>query len=427
MKKRVLVFPCGSEIGLEIYKSVKHSIHFELFGLSSVADHGKFVYENYIEGISFIDDNNFIVELKEIIYKYKIDIIYPTMDSVISKLKHDETELGIVVIGPSSTVSKICSSKTETYNLLKDYIRVPKLYDKCVKSEDLPLFSKPDVGYGSRNVAKVDDKSQLVNFDFHNFILCEYLPGPEFTVDCFTGTNGDLLYVGARERIRTSNGISVNTKSSLKLTEKLRGIAEKINEIIPFKGSWFFQVKEDINSVPCLLEIACRFAGSSSVHRVQGVNFALMNLYIACNVEPEIFANHFEVELDRSLNNCYCINIQYDTVFIDYDDTIILDNKVNLEAITFIFYCLNKQIRLFLITKHKGDLQSNLKKHKLSELLENIVHLKAEEEKTDFILKIGSERAIFIDDSFLERKKVFDNCKIPVFGVDSIGSLINKH
>ncbi len=33
MKKRVLVFPCGSEIALEINRALKDSIHFEMVRL----------------------------------------------------------------------------------------------------------------------------------------------------------------------------------------------------------------------------------------------------------------------------------------------------------------------------------------------------------------------------------------------------------
>ena len=47
--KKVLVFPCGSEIGLEIYRSLKYNKDFELIGGASVNDHGEFIYENYIE------------------------------------------------------------------------------------------------------------------------------------------------------------------------------------------------------------------------------------------------------------------------------------------------------------------------------------------------------------------------------------------
>jgi len=45
MKTRILVFPCGSEIGLEIHNSLRFSTHIELFGGSTIANHGKYVYK----------------------------------------------------------------------------------------------------------------------------------------------------------------------------------------------------------------------------------------------------------------------------------------------------------------------------------------------------------------------------------------------
>ena len=90
MKKNILVFPCGSEIGLEVYRSVKNSTHFNLIGASSVDDHGKFVFENYIDGIPFITDSSFIDVMKKVVAENKIDAIYPAMDAVIEILKKNE-------------------------------------------------------------------------------------------------------------------------------------------------------------------------------------------------------------------------------------------------------------------------------------------------------------------------------------------------
>jgi predicted ATP-grasp superfamily ATP-dependent carboligase len=424
MKKKVLVFPCGSEIGLEIYNSVSHSIHFELYGLSSVKDHGEFVYENYIDGIGQYNSDNFIDELKKIIVGYKIDILYPTMDSVIAFLKYFEEELGIPVVGPSYEVAKICSSKLETYRLLKDKIRIPKQFSNNDKDLKFPLFVKPDIGYGSRNVLKINNIEQLKNTDLEGMILCEYLPGKEYTIDCFTDMNGDLLFVGARERSRTMNGISVNTKTSKTLTERFRSFAEIINSNVPFKGSWFFQLKLDSNGDPCLLEIACRFAGSSAVHRIKGANFALANLFLSTNINPVFIINDFEIESDRALNTIFKLNTTYDTIFIDYDDTIIIDGKVNLDAIKFIFQSINENKKIILITKHKGDIFKSLNHFKLSNLFDVVIHLNQNEEKTISIEETGYMNAIFIDDSFEERSKVHLEFNIPVFSVDCIKSLL---
>ena len=93
MKKNILVFPCGSEIGLEVYNSVKYSTYFNLIGASSASDHGEFIYKNYIGGLPYLTDNNFIKELKKVIVENKIDAIYPTMDLAITVLKENEEEL----------------------------------------------------------------------------------------------------------------------------------------------------------------------------------------------------------------------------------------------------------------------------------------------------------------------------------------------
>ena len=97
-KKRVLIFPCGSEIGLEINRALANDIHFELFGASSLPDHGKFVYKNYIEGIPYVEDNNFISTINNICEEYSIDFIIPAHDSVVLKLAQNAEKLKAKVI-----------------------------------------------------------------------------------------------------------------------------------------------------------------------------------------------------------------------------------------------------------------------------------------------------------------------------------------
>jgi hypothetical protein len=423
IKKNVLVFPCGSEIGLEIYQSVKDSIHFELFGLSSVDDHGKFVYKNYIDGIGFIKEENFISRLNDIIIHHKIDIVYPTMDSVIAYLKENERLLKVSIVGSELETTLICESKFRTYNKLQNVVKCPKVFKSKEEIKSYPLFAKPIIGYGSRNTYKVENENQLLNFDFNNNLLLEYLPGEEYTIDCFTNLKRELIFVGARERKRTMNGISVNTSTNKILTNELNEIAKKINDNVHFIGSWFFQIKKDKFAQFTLLEIACRFAGSSSVHRIQGVNFALSNLFLSCSIDIEFVVNHFDVELDRALDSKYRIQLDYKEVYIDLDDTIIVNEKVNLDAISFLYHCINRKIKVILITKHVLSIESTLSKYKLSNVFDDILHLKKEDEKFKFIKT--ANRPIFIDDSFLERKKVFKALNIPVFSVDSINSLIN--
>lgn len=424
MKKNILVFPCGSEIGLNIHSSVKYSTHFHLIGGSSIDDHGAFVYEEYISSIPFVSDPGFIPFLGNIVREAKIDAIYPAMDSVITALKTHEEELGCQVIASPRETTEICLSKSKTYRTLDGVVRIPEQYE-IGSPMTFPVFLKPDVGYGAKNTAVVYDANSLSSFlSSHNdSLVLEYLPGKEYTVDCFTDRHGNLLYAAARERHRIKDGISVNTSFCPK-QEDFIALAENINRHIRFRGAWFYQVKRDKKGELCLLEIASRLGGSSLLSRAVGVNLALMTLFDAFDfdVAPQINSG-YRVVLDRALESRYrCEGLVYSTVYVDYDDCLILNKtEVNHELVSFLYQCLNLKKRLILLTKHEGDLEGEMKSFRLDSLFDDIIHIPQEAEKGDFI---QVQDSIFIDDSFSERERIKKRFGLPVFGPEMIDILI---
>ena len=412
-KKNILVFPCGSEIGLEIHRALEFSIHFNLIGASSVDDHGKFVYENYIGDLPFIDNNDFITAIKKIVTEKNIDAIYPTMDSVITLLKKNEAEIGCKVISSKLETTEICLSKRKTYQILKDKIATPFLYNSIDDINSFPIFLKPEIGYGSRGAVKANDVQQVIAHlsKYSNCLIMEYLPGKEYTVDCFTNFNGKILFIGSRERKRISNGISVNTKT-MPLQEKFKSMAESINAELKMNGAWFFQVKENKNGMLILMEIASRLAGSSGVYRAKGINFAAMSVFNAFEIPVSVVENTFEVEMDRALTNRFKINIHFNHVYVDFDDTLLINGKVNAGLIGILFSFINQGKKIYLITKHAKDINQTLIEFRLSNLFDEVIHLKKSDEKWRYI---RHKDAIFIDDSFAERKSVYDKIQIPVF------------
>jgi hypothetical protein len=416
----VLVFPCGSEIGLEVHRSLSKQKDVELIGGSSVDDHGMFVYHNYIGNIPSISEKTCIKHLKSIVKKHAVDFIYPCMDVVLNFLKKHENELGCTVITSEYTTTDICSSKLKTYNFFKDIILTPKIFnvydDIC-----FPVFSKPAIGASSRNTFKILNSAELavISSKHPDNLILEYLPGAEYTVDCFTTKAGSLKFVGARKRARISNGISVNTfcVNDIKINE----IAHKINCSLKFNGAWFFQVKENSNGEFCLLEIACRFAGSSVIHRMNGINFAYLNLLNEkCN-DLEILHNNASIQLDRSLNIRCKTDIIFDNVYVDLDDTIIIKDAVNVDMIKFLYEMINKNKKIILITKHKYNVGETLKKFKINiNLFDKIIQIDKDDDKSNYITGLS----VFIDDSFSERCAVQKTCNIPVFSVDSIEAIL---
>ena len=430
MKKNILVFPCGSEIALEVYRAVNHSTHFNLIGANSIDDHGQFVFENYIGGLPFITAPDFLEKFGQVIRENNIDAVYPAMDSVIELLKNNEDLLGCKVVSSPIETTQICLSKSRTYKVLENIVKVPKTYTayELVKAGGpFPVFAKPDIGYGSRGAKKIssveDLKAHLALYP--SCILSEFLPGKEYTVDCFTNSNGKLLFAAARERCRIMNGISVNTKPVKENAEEFMDFAQKINEAIKFQGAWFYQVKRDANGSLTLLEIASRFGGSSSLFRAQGINFALMSLFDAFDIPVSILRNGYDVVMDRALDNKYKLDLKYSEVFIDFDDCIYLEKEfVNDAMMAFLYRCVNKGIKVTLLSRHDdeklGKLDELLDKLRIRQVFDRIIHLNPSQKKID---SIDNTDSIFIDDSFAERKAVADKFNIPVFSLDMIEAL----
>lgn len=152
---------------------------------------------------------------------------------------------------------------------------------------------------------------------------------------------------------------------------------------------------------------------------------ALASLYVALGKDVEFLINSFDVESDRSLNNVFKLNLKYEKIFIDYDDTIIVNGLLNLDAVKFLYHSINCEKEIVLITKHKGDILKQLVDYKLSDLFDEIILLNPDEEKSFYMRQSGFRDSIFIDDSFEERRKVFHELGIPVVSLDSICALIS--
>ena len=435
--KRVLVYPCGTEIALEIHKALRYAKGYELIGGVDNYDHGRFVYRNIIEGLPFIKDDSEpdeIIAFERKIAGHGIDFIYPAMDGVIAVFakyrnlfKKENGGNGETLI--ISNAAEICRSKRETYRRLQGIVPTPILYDtQCVAEIDsFPVFVKPDKGQGSVGARKINTPVELSGVDFTRNIIMEFLPGQEYTVDCFTNGEGRLIYARGRGRKRIKDGISVNAVFEDK--PEFQEFAEKINGAIKQKGGWFFQLKEDSSGQLRLLEVAARIAGASAISRNIGANLPLMTLDVFNGVEIEDVAlNDYDIELDRALKNVYKIkDLAYSHVYIDYDDTIVLqDGKINLAVVMFLYQCINKGVKITLLSKHeagKADLEQELKKHRISAIFDEVIHISRQEQKCKYISR-NNGGVIFIDDSYGERKAVKDALDIPVFDTHMIECLL---
>ncbi len=421
MKKKthVLIFPAGEINSVELHDALSHNVNIEVFGCSSEDRHGGFVFKNYKSGIPNIADKNFISVFNELIFKWKIDYIFPTHDSVALFLARNRNNINATVIVAPLQTAEACRDKKVTYNLFSDCSFCPQVFDSF---STFPVFIKPRSGQGSKGTRIIKGMEDIPNdFSISEYIICEYLPGEEMTVDCLTDNTGKLCVCAPRVRNRLLAGVCV-AGSTIKSTKEILDIAKIINKRLKFFGLWYFQIKKSNNGVFKLLEISTRCAGTMCLTRARGLNLPLLSVYAAQGKGLTVFEHPFNIKVDRTLISRYVIDYEYDKVYIDYDDTIIENEKVCLPVIKFLYQCRNKGLHIILLTRHEEDhadsLEESLKKHALPfNLFDKVILLKFSQSKAEFINPVNS---IFIDNSYAERKIVHDAFGIPVFDVEGM-------
>ena len=420
----ILIFPGSTEIAMELHRALRYLKGINLFACgSSVWGHGHYVWKYYMY-VSSIASSHWVNDIRKVIDRYNISFIYPAHDAVmIPLLEYISTDM---IISPPLDTVKITRSKRATYELFNSTIHVPKVYDVSPHSDFFPLFSKPDIGQGSQGTKFIANLHDLRTIDFIDNVVMEYLPGVEYTVDCFTDRHGKLLYCGPRKRNMIRSGISVSASVDFDNISFFEGVAKAIMDKLEMRGGWFFQMKADKHNTLKLLEIAPRIAGTSALSRCMGVNLPELTLYDHQNIDVKIDVGKNVDNIDRALINRYKCSVTYDSVFVDLDDTLIINGKVNTDLIKFLYQCKNNDIDIFLISKNQMMLHKLHRYNIPQQLFSDMFIVMPDESKVDYISISKSKfNPILIDDSFRERDLVASVCDIPVFDCSMIEALID--
>lgn len=419
-KINVLIFPCESNSN-ELHDALSYCFNVNVFGASSVKRHGAYIYKNYKCDLPYVNSDNFIDEFNAYLDENSIDVIMPTHDTIALFLAEHASDIHAKVVQSDIRTNKICRSKIQTHETFSDCDFVPFRYTSKQEIE-YPVFVKPDVGEGGHGAFVAKNDKELSIITFNDNLVTEFLPGREVTVDCLTDKNGSLLCVLPRTRDRIFGGIAVNSKSET-ATEEIKLIAETINERLTFRGLWYFQLREDKNGNLKLMEISTRCAGTMCVSRARGYNLPLLSVYTAMGYDICVAKESMNVEMDRALIARYDMHLDYDTVYIDFDDTITLRGEINPLAMFFLYQCRNKYKKVYLLTRHIHDIHDTLKKYAVSEdLFADIIYIPENDNKYNYIVE---KKSIFIDNMFKERQEVSEKCGIPVFDADGFEFLLD--
>ncbi|WP_372629565.1 hypothetical protein [Cohnella sp.] len=378
--KNVLVYPCGTDEGLELNKSLGQMIHYRLYGVSDTnGDRGEHVYLNH-EGVLNLDEAHFVDELTEIVERLQIDFIYP-----------------------ANSEARLILSK---YGLIQQAEVVACSHEACLvcdSAENISDFFNKDL--------LVQDSSSLQKLEESQFEI--------YSVVCFTDRQGDIKFTKILEN---TEYVLREPNISILALDHVRGIAKKINNKIQLRGPWSFEIAMMKSQDTALIGITPGFSAQMGFYRNKGVNLATLSLFDRLGHDIEIRERELQIKAVKVQTSLYHIHYEYDDVYVDLDDTILVNNLVNPLIIAFIYQCRNKGKNVHLITKHRHELSETLEKFKITTLFDTIIWLKSFDQKC---LHMKSERAIFIDDAFSERKQVSERLGIPTFEVSAVESLMD--
>lgn len=425
MKRNVLIFGGGGYNAIQVYFALKDTVRFQPILASSNDNHSVFVDKNAIINLPYDSDPGFIEALNACIENNNIEFIIPTHDTAAVTLMKNKEVINATIVCSCYETTRICRYKSRTYEVLKDLDFVPKLYKIADENIEFPVFAKDDIGQGGRNALKINSREEFRNLDSDiEYVICEYLPGEEITIDCFTDRHGKLRLIQPRSRSRLLNGISARAYF-VELTDEIKQIAEQIASRIKFRGYWFIQCKKDVNGKYKLMEISTRFAGTFALTKNLDVNLPLLAVSDFADIDISIKPNTCMVVSDKSYIDRYHLDYNYERVYIDFDDTLVFDRKrYNTEAMRFIYQCLNEKKEIVLITKHPVDIRETMANIRMSEkIFDSILEVPIEEPK--YLFMDNSKPSIFIDNAFAERIAVKEHLGIPTFDISNIECLID--
>lgn len=418
----VLVFPGGTEIGLEINRALRGCKEVALFAAGqALSQHTDCVFRHVAE-VPGVDDPDWLGRLNAALERFAIDFILPAHDDVVLALADRAAEVRARVVGSPAETCRIARSKAHTYAALEGAVPVPARYGAPADVPDAayPVFVKPDRGNGSRRARRIDSRSALeaALSEEPDLLILEHLAGEEYTVDCFSDRERGLLYCAGRRRVRTRNGIAMHSEDVQ--DPAFARYANAICARMALHGAWFYQLKRDSEGLLKLLEVGPRIAGTMCLHRVQGVNFPLLSIYEELRIPLAILTHALDVSVDRALINRYRVKLTFETVYVDLDDTLVVGGCINTELMALLYQFLNAGKRLVLLTRHSGDLSTTLQRYRLQHLFDRVVHIRDGSPKSEYI---DSGPAIHIDDSFSERREVAERRGIPTFDLSMIEML----
>jgi len=220
----------------------------------------------------------------------------------LSKNKQRFEALGCTLFHPDEDVLKIITDKWACYNFLKSIgILCPDTINFSDYNGTSPFpgkyVIKPKMGRGGSGIYFDSNPNHLELYQKlvnpANYIIQKYINGEEFTTDLLYDTDGRLLNLVSRKRLKTDSGISIVGQTVL--DEKIIEIVTLLSEKLKFIGGNCIQFIRDAEGKYYLTDINPRLGGGSILSIKSSPSFAA-NIVNLLNKKGKLLYNSFDFE-----------------------------------------------------------------------------------------------------------------------------------
>jgi carbamoyl-phosphate synthase large subunit len=237
------------------------------------------------------DAPHFAQTLLALCQRWEVDVVIPTVDTEllpVARMRDDFARAGTTAVVASAETLEVCLDKARLARLCDAVVRVPRtvVVDEhfAPHAVDLPVIVKPRSGSGSRGIRLVERIPELEALPRDGTLLVqEHLPGPEFSLDVLARSDGRVVGVVPRERLKVDSGIAVTGRTLH--DDGLETFARKVAETIGLTTVANVQVKQDAAGVPALLEVNPRFPGTMPLTIAAGIDMPRLAIHEALGGE----------------------------------------------------------------------------------------------------------------------------------------------
>jgi carbamoyl-phosphate synthase large subunit len=213
-----------------------------------------------------------------------VHVVIPTVDAEMRPLARARDEYaaaGIELMLAPERALELTLDKLALARCCAGHVRVPRTecFDEALDpaSWAYPVVLKPRTGSGSRDISVVASARELAALERSaEFIVQEYLPGEEYSIDVLADTSSHVIAAVPRVRARVDSGVSVAGRTMH--DRELEHLGATVASVTGLAYIANVQARRDVAGRPALLEVNPRAPGALPLTMASGVDMPRLAL-----------------------------------------------------------------------------------------------------------------------------------------------------